>query len=133
MTLASTPDASVTPIASATSSTSCGTSSTALETSLTSIQVPSSTAGTMYMNVKPGGKQRVMHDTRWCGMEQKMVFSDGTPKGMKAVLQERGIDTTGLVADKMREILKKHSDFRDEKYGVPIVSKCLVLVYSSLQ
>lgn len=68
-----------------------------------------------YMNVKPGGKQRVMHDTRWCGMEQKMVFSDGTPKGMKAVLQERGIDTTGLVADKMREILKKHSDFRDEK------------------
>ena len=44
-----------------------------------------------------------------------MVFSNGTPKGMKAVLQERGIDTTGLVADKMREILKKHSDFRDEK------------------
>ena len=34
-----------------------------------------------YMNVKPGGKQQVMHDTCWCGMEQKMVFS---PTGMKA-------------------------------------------------
>jgi len=40
------------------------------------------------MNVKPGGKQAVLRDTVWNGQLQKMVLPDGTPKGMKLVLQE---------------------------------------------
>ena len=35
------------------------------------------------MNVKPGGKQAVMHDTVWAGKSQKLVDSAGVPKGMK--------------------------------------------------
>ena len=67
------------------------------------------------MNVKPGGKQRFMHDTIWQERIQTFTFRDGTAKGMKRVLQERGIDTTNMVADQMREVLAKHPDFRDEK------------------
>ena len=40
------------------------------------------------MNVYPGGKQAIMRDTIWDGNAQKMVLPDGTPKGMKMVLQE---------------------------------------------
>ena len=57
------------------------------------------------MNVYPGGKQVIMRDTIWDGNAQKMVLPDGTPKGMKIVLQERGIDVKGLNADRMREKL----------------------------
>lgn len=67
------------------------------------------------MNVNPGGKQRVMRDTIWQGKAQSMTFSLGIPKGMKRVLQERGIDTTGMNADKMREVLGNHYDFKNEK------------------
>ena len=42
------------------------------------------------MNVYPGGKQPLMRDTEFNGVVQKMVLPDGTPKGMKMVLQERG-------------------------------------------
>ena len=41
------------------------------------------------MNVKPGGKQPIMRDGAWNGQVQKMTLPDGTPKGMKLVLQER--------------------------------------------
>jgi len=41
------------------------------------------------MNVKPGGAQPRMEDTIRGGRVQKMVFSNGTPKGMKKVLCER--------------------------------------------
>lgn len=40
------------------------------------------------MNAKPGGKQPQMHDTVWNGKVQRMVFADGTPKGLKQVLSE---------------------------------------------
>ena len=70
------------------------------------------------MNVKPGGKQPIMHDTVWNGKRWKMYFTahDGTkvPKGMKMVLQECGVSTEKK-ADWMRETLAKHSDFGDEK------------------
>ena len=46
------------------------------------------------MNLKPGGKQPRMHDTIWNGKVQKMVFADGTPKGLKQILIERGINIT---------------------------------------
>lgn len=46
------------------------------------------------MNVKPGGAQALMHDTTWGGVRQTMVFDDGVAKGLKAVLEERGINLT---------------------------------------
>ena len=49
------------------------------------------------MNVKPGVKQRVMHNTMWQGCVQKMIFSDGRPKGMRQILQEGSIHTKWLL------------------------------------
>ena len=34
-----------------------------------------------------------MRDTTWDGAIQHMVDDTGTPKGMKKILEERGIDT----------------------------------------
>ena len=70
------------------------------------------------MNVKPAGKQRVMRDTEYQGMIQKMyIIKNGekVAKGMKQVLEERGISTIGKNADWMRETLKEHPDFKNEK------------------
>ena len=71
------------------------------------------------MNVKPGGKQRIMRDTIWNGKEWHMYTTarDGTKvaKGMKMVLEERGVSTAGKRANWMRETLAKHFDFRNEK------------------
>ena len=67
------------------------------------------------MNVNPGGKQSKMTDTVWAGKPQKLWFNLGVPKGMKQVLKERGINTDSLNAEKMREILKQHDDFKNEK------------------
>lgn len=59
------------------------------------------------MNVSDGGKQPHMRDTVWRGRPQRMVMDGGLQKGMKRVLQERGLETKGMNADKMREELKK--------------------------
>ena len=67
------------------------------------------------MNVKPGGKQPVMRATIWAGKVQEMTFALGVPKGMKQVLEERGIRTESLKAEDMRKILSNHEDFRNEK------------------
>ena len=53
------------------------------------------------MNVKPGGSQPRLRDTIWNGQTQKMVFSDGTPKGLCQVLEERGVNTRGMNAEKI--------------------------------
>ena len=45
----------------------------------------------------------------------KMVLPDGTPKGMKMVLLERGVDAKGMNAEKMREKLNTHLDFSTQK------------------
>ena len=47
------------------------------------------------MNVNPGGKQPVMRDTIWNDNVQKLVDGNGIPKGLKLVLEERGINTDG--------------------------------------
>ena len=47
-----------------------------------------------------------------------MVFSDGTVKGMRRVLHERGINTKGMKAENMREALGEMSDFKYEKTKV---------------
>ena len=60
------------------------------------------------------GKQQVMHDGFWDGKVQSMNDAIGIPKGMKVIL-ERGINTKGMNADRMREILHSHPDFRNEK------------------
>ena len=39
------------------------------------------------MNVHPGGMQPKMRSTTWEGRTQTMAYRDGTPKGMKAVLE----------------------------------------------
>ena len=36
------------------------------------------------------------------GVEQTMVLPDGRPKGLKIVLQERGIDVSVMNGEKMR-------------------------------
>lgn len=70
------------------------------------------------MNVKPGGAQPAMRDTIWNGRLQKMVFNNGTPKGMRQVLTERGVDTRRMKADDLRRVLGEMSDFKYEKTKV---------------
>lgn len=67
------------------------------------------------MNVNPGSKQRVMRDGWWNGKPQKMNYALGVPKGMRVVLEERGISTHHMVADQIREVLNSHPDFKNEK------------------
>ena len=57
------------------------------------------------MNVNPAGKQRIMRDTVWQGIVQKMNYSLGLAKGMHVVMQERGVDTSQVVAEDMRKAL----------------------------
>lgn len=40
------------------------------------------------------------------------------PKGMRQVLKERGVNTQGMKAEKMREVLGSHPDFKNEKSSV---------------
>ena len=62
------------------------------------------------MNAKPGGKQRIMRDGFWNGKVQKMNSTSGVPKGLRCVLQERGINTIGMSAQEMRQTLSKHDE-----------------------
>ena len=48
-------------------------------------------------------------------MGRQRAKNDGTPKGMKQVLEERGINTTRMVAEDMRTVLSWHNDFKNEK------------------
>ena len=43
-----------------------------------------------------------------------MVLPDGAPKGMKMVLQERGVDVKGMSADKMRQTLSLFPDLKSQ-------------------
>ena len=56
-----------------------------------------------------------MRDTVWNGNVQRMILDDGRPKGMKVVLKERGVDTHGMNAEKMREKLNTYEDFKIQK------------------
>ena len=64
------------------------------------------------MNVGPGGKQPAMRDTVWGGQIQHMVDDSAIPK---VVLEERGIDTVGMKAKEMRDMLKTFPDFKNQK------------------
>lgn len=67
------------------------------------------------MNVEPGGKQPKMRNTVWAGGVQHLVDDSGVPKGMRAVLVERGVDTTDMRAGDMRNKLKTFTDFQRQK------------------
>ena len=67
------------------------------------------------MNVGPGGKQPKMRDTVWQGQVQSMVDRDEVPRGMKAILEERGVDTMGMKGNEMRQRLKSYPDFQNQK------------------
>ena len=75
-----------------------------------------------HMNVRPGGAQSRMRDTVWAKQVQKTVLADGTPKGMKTILEERAINISSMKADDMQTVLSFHDDFRTEK---TLVEKCL--------
>ena len=51
-----------------------------------------------------------MHDTVWNGAVQKLVDDKGIPNGMKTILEERGVDATGMRAKEMRDLLKTYSE-----------------------
>ena len=55
-----------------------------------------------------------------CGMESTRIciFLCGTPKGMRQVLEERGINTNQMKAEKMREVLGEITDLKYEKTKV---------------
>ena len=52
------------------------------------------------------------------GRPQSMVHPDGRAKGLKTILQERGINSSTLKADDMRTILSNHDDFLNKKTEV---------------
>lgn len=56
-----------------------------------------------------------MRDGFWDGMVHKRNYAIGIPKGLQVVLEERGIDISGMNGNKMREVLKSHPDFKNEK------------------
>ena len=51
-----------------------------------------------------------MRDTTWAGEVQSLSYSLGVPKGMKQILEERGIRTDSLKAEDMRKILSNHKN-----------------------
>ncbi|KAH8825538.1 hypothetical protein DL96DRAFT_1734433 [Flagelloscypha sp. PMI_526] len=84
------------------------------------------------MNLRPGGKQAIMRDgwfinANGCRVPQSMVMSDNVPKGMKMVLEERGLWRKGLLmkcdtgecCDEgsccAQQILQAQPDFREQK------------------
>ena len=44
-----------------------------------------------------------------------MVDENGIPKGMKTILEERGVDTSGMRVKEMRTLLKIFPDFNGQK------------------
>ncbi len=56
-----------------------------------------------------------MRDTVWARKRQKLVETDGTPKGAAQILEERGIRTQTLKLADMRIILANHDNFKTEK------------------
>ena len=65
------------------------------------------------MNASPGGKQPLMRSTVWNDQTQSMVFPEGQAKGLKVVIEERGIDTSRMKANEMR--LSSFEDFTTQK------------------
>ena len=71
----------------------------AFDNSSSHAKLANDTLNAMNMNLNPGGKQPIMRDTIFNGQVQTMVFPSDypdeilrrKPKGMKVILQERGL------------------------------------------
>ena len=48
-----------------------------------------------------------------------LVIADGTAKGLRSILAERGINTTRMKADDTRVVLSNHDDYINDKTSVP--------------
>ena len=72
------------------------------------------------MNKNPGGAQPVMRVSPFIvnGAPQRMVLPDGTPKGLKMVLEERGVNVRKMKRDEMVAKLSSFDDFKNEKNKV---------------
>ena len=70
------------------------------------------------MNVLDGGKQSFLRNTIWDGKEQKMVIDEGLQKGLKRVLEERGINVKGMQKADLIKILEEMRDFKYQKTRV---------------
>ena len=71
------------------------------------------------MNVNPGGKQPRMHDTvKPNGNLQTMVDEHGVPKGLRRVLEERGVNVTNMIRKDMVKALSEFRDFKEERSAV---------------
>lgn len=62
------------------------------------------------MNVRPGGAQPLMHDTKWAGRTQTVVENGVTSVGGAG--NQHGYPHSG---PDMKIILSNHDDFRSEK------------------
>lgn len=72
------------------------------------------------MNVRPGGKQPKMRDGWYLDKSgnrivQPMVDSNGEPKGLKIVLEERGLWKAGMIQEEMVDLLSSQPDFAQQK------------------
>ena len=70
------------------------------------------------MNVSDGGKQPRRRDTVWNGQVQSMVNASGQPKGLKMVLEERNVNTSGMNKADMIKVLENMHDFKVKKHRV---------------
>ena len=70
------------------------------------------------MNVSDGGKQPFLRDTVWDGKPQKLVTPEGIQKGLKSLLEERGVNTAKLKKDEMIKIVEEMRDFKFQKTKV---------------
>ena len=76
------------------------------------------------MNVKPGGKQPMMHPgTLPGGHQQWMVDLYGRPKGLRQVFEEQGVSTHKVVQEDMVAHLEQFNDF---KYELSAVASYLI-------
>lgn len=44
-----------------------------------------------------------------------MVVPDGTAKGLRIILAERGLNTERMKVDNIKTVLPNHDDFRNDK------------------
>ena len=82
------------------------------------------------MNVFPGGAQSRMHDMMWGRRLQKMVMEDGRPKGMKMVLEERGINTMKTICESFFRTMKT---FEQKRQLLNIISLIVAISCTSYQ
>ena len=62
--------------------------------------------------------QSFQRDTIWNCQPQRMVTSSGKQKGLRTVLQECGIDSSGMIKNDMVKMLENMHDFQTQRSKV---------------